>query len=112
MKETAWGRTPITVTSAAGFVPEAIVSAAGSITIGGVEVPTLSTVIRHPGMTVTAVGSANTQDLKVATFRVAPPAGEALLAWSPERVDIGDEEQPVPVAAWYLIGVEELTHED
>ncbi|TQJ14394.1 hypothetical protein FB459_1852 [Yimella lutea] len=100
-------RHPITVTAPEGNPPQVVVAAAGTLNVGGAEVPTPQTVMRHPAMTATETGVAPDSGPNAKTFRMEPPDGEQFLAWVPGLVEVSGDEDLVVTRSWDLIGIDE-----
>lgn len=100
-------RHPITVTAPEGNPPQVVIAAAGTLNVGGAEVPTPQTVMRHPAMTATETGAAPDSGPNAKTFRMEPPDGEHFLAWVPGLVEVSGDEDLVVTRSWNLIGIDE-----
>jgi hypothetical protein len=102
-------RHPVTVTAPQGRLPQVIAITAGTIDVGGAEVPTLDTLMRHPDMTATEIGTAPDAGPEAKTYRMQPPDGEQFLAWAPARVQVSGDAELAVTAPWDLIGIDEAT---
>lgn len=100
---------PVTVTAPEGKPPQVVVVIAGTLNVGGAEVPTPQTVMRHPDMTATETGAAPDAGPEAKTYLMAPPDGERFMAWVPGLVDVSGDEDLVVTASWELIGIDEET---
>lgn len=100
-------RHPITVTAPEGNPPQVLVVAAGTLNVGGAEVPTPQTVMRHPAMTATETGAAPSSGPDAKAYRMTPPDGEQFLAWVPGLVEVSSDEDLVVTRSWNLIGIDE-----
>lgn len=100
-------RHPVTVTAPEGNPPQVVVVAAGTLNVGGAEVPTPQTVMRHPAMTATETGLAPETGPEAKTYRIEPPPGEQFLAWVPGLADVSGDEDLVATAPWELIDIDE-----
>ena len=100
-------RHPITVTAAEGNPPQVLVVAAGTLNVGGAEVPTPQTVMRHPAMTATETGAAPNSGPDAKTFLMEPPDGEQFLAWVPGLVEVSGDGDLVVTRSWDLVGIDE-----
>ena len=83
-----------------------IVVAAGTLDVGGANVPIPQTVMRHPAMTATEVKAAPGA-AEAKTYRMEPPAGEQFLAWVPGLVEVSGDDDLVVTASWELIEIDE-----
>lgn len=102
-------RHPVTVTAPQGVPPQVIVVASGSLNVGGVEVPTPRTLMRHPRMIVTEADADRHAGADARRFRIEPPGEEQFLAWAPERLQVPDDDVLVVGAPWDLTGIDEET---
>lgn len=100
-------RHPVTVTAPEGNPPQVVVVGAGTLNVGGAEVPTLQTVLRHPAMTATETGVATDAGPHAKTYRMEPPEGEQFLAWVPGLVDVSGDQDLLVSASWGLIDIDE-----
>jgi hypothetical protein len=100
-------RQPVTVTAPEGKPPQVVVVSAGTLDVGGAEVPTPQIVMRHPAMTPTEAGPAPNVGPEAKTFRMEPPDGEQFLAWIPGLVEVSGDEDLVVTASWELIDIDE-----
>ena len=100
-------RHPVTVTAPEGNPPQVVVVATGTLNVGGAEVPTPQTVMRHPAMTATETGLAPETGPEAKTYRIEPPPGEQFLAWVPGLADVSGDEDLVATAPWELIDIDE-----
>lgn len=100
-------RHPVTVTAPEGNPPQVVVVAAGTLNVGGAEVPTPQTVMRHPAMTATETGVASDAGPEAKTYRMEPPSGEQFLAWVPGLVDVSGDQDLLATASWELIDIDE-----
>lgn len=102
-------RHAVTVTAPGGHPPQVIAITAGTFDVGGAQVPTPNTLMRHPDMTATETGTAPEAGPEAKTYRMQPPDGEQFFAWVPERVQVSGDDDLVITASWDLIGIEEAT---
>lgn len=102
-------RHPVTVTAPEGLPPQVIVVASGSLNVGGAEVPTLRTFMRHPRMISTEAEADSRTAPDARRFRIEPPGGEQFLAWAPERLHVPNDDALVVGAPWDLTGIDEET---
>lgn len=102
-------RHAVTVTSPQGQPPQCIAITAGTINVGGAEVPTPAAFMRHPDMTAAEIGTAPDAGPEAKSYRMQPPDGEQFLAWAPERVQVSDDAELAITASWDLIGIDEAT---
>lgn len=100
-------RHPVAVTAPEGNPPQVVVVATGTLDVGGAEVPTPQTVMRHPAMTATETGLAPETGPEAKTYRIEPPRGEQFLAWVPGFADVSGDEDLVATAPWELIDIDE-----
>lgn len=100
-------RHPVTVTAPEGNPPQVVVVAAGTLSVGGAEVPTPRTVMRHPAMTATETEVASDARPEAKTYRMEPPGGEQFLAWVPGLVDVSGDQDLLVTASWQLIDIDE-----
>ncbi|MCR2792734.1 hypothetical protein NQ156_06615 [Microbacterium sp. zg.Y625] len=100
-------RHPVTVTAPEGKPPQVVVIAAGTLDVGGAEVPTPQTVMRHPAMTAAETGLAPETGPAAKTYRMEPPPGEQFLAWVPGLAEVSGDEDLLVTASWELIGIDE-----
>ena len=102
-------RHAVTVTDPGGHPPKVIAITAGTFDVGGAQVPTPNTLMRHPDMTATETSTAPEAGPGAKTYRMQPPDGEHFFAWVPERVQVSGDDDLVITASWDLIGIEEAT---
>lgn len=76
-------RCPIMVTVAEDNPPAVLVLPAGTLNVGGAEIPTPRTLIRHPAMTANETGIAPNSEPNAKTLLMEPPDDEQFLAWVP-----------------------------
>lgn len=98
-------RHPINVIAPESNPPQVVVAAAGTLDLGGAEVPR-QTVMRRPTMTATESGAAPDSG-PTKTFRMEPPDGEQFLAWVPRLVEVSGDEDLVVTRSWDLICIDE-----
>lgn len=100
-------RHPVTVTAPEGNPPQVVVAAAGTLNVGGAEVPTPQIVMRHPEMTATETGLAPEAGPEAKTYRMETPLGEQFMAWVPGLAEVSGDEDLLVTASWDLIGIDE-----
>jgi hypothetical protein len=102
-------RHPLTVTAPEGNPPQAIVTKAGTLDVGGAQVPTPNILMRHPNMTMTDEGEEPSAGPAARKYTIQPPEGESFVAWSPDHVQVVSDSDLVVTASWDLVGVDEGT---
>lgn len=101
-------RHSLSATMPSGNPPDAVVSRATTLTIGGVQVPTLNVLMWHPQMVPKVTDEVPDEGLPARTYMVEPPAGGRFMAWSPDRIQLSKDRVTV-TAAWDLLGIDEDT---
>ncbi|MFY1659316.1 hypothetical protein [Micromonospora sp. WMMD1274] len=102
-------RHPVTVTAPAGNPPQVILTAAGTVDVGGTLVPTPAILMRRPDMMATEHGDAPEVGPQAKKYTIQPPEGERFIAWSPDRAQVSNDNDLVVTASWDLTGIDETT---
>ncbi|WP_151952474.1 hypothetical protein [Brevibacterium sp. Marseille-P9724] len=100
-------RHPATVTAPEGNPPQVLLVAAGTLNVGGTEVPAPQTVMRHPAMRAIEIGAAPDSGPDAKIFLVEPSEGEQFLAWVPNLVEVSGNGDLVVTRSWDLTGIDE-----
>ncbi|GAB3853215.1 hypothetical protein GCM10027610_082790 [Dactylosporangium cerinum] len=95
-------RHPVTVTKDSDGPPQFIGIRAGTLDIGGAQVPTSQTIMWHPGMVVTDAGAGPEASPEAKRYAIRPPDGERFLAWSPDHLQSPAGQNPAATARWDL----------
>ncbi|MGY1845883.1 hypothetical protein [Blastococcus sp. SYSU DS1021] len=93
---------PLTTTAPAGVIPQVIVMAATTLTIGGTEFPAPTTLIRHPLMVPESITRLPDSDPPMDQVTMVIPRGEPFLAWAPEKRRINGDEDLAEPTPWDL----------
>ena len=104
-------RCPIMVTVAEDNPPAVLVLPAGTLNVGGAEIPTPRTLIRHPAMTANETGIAPNSEPNAKTLLMEPPDDEQFLAWVPDLVEVSSDDDLVVTRSWDLLGIDEESFE-
>ncbi|SCL35822.1 hypothetical protein [Micromonospora aurantiaca (nom. illeg.)] len=102
-------RHPVTVTAPEGNAPQVILTAAGTVDVGGALVPTPAILMRHPDMVAAEHGDAPEAGPQARKYTIQPPEGERFTAWSPDRAQVSNDNDLIVTASWDLIGIDETT---
>ena len=102
-------RHSIVVTASHSKPPQLLIVAAGTLNVGGTEVPLPKFAMRHPAMTATETGLASDSGPEAKTFLIEAPEGEQFYAWIPGLVEVADDGDLVVTRSWELTGIDEGT---
>lgn len=97
----------LTVTAAEDKPPQLIIDRARTFEVGGTNIPSPRTYIRHPAMTVIKMDSDPQAETASAKYRIEPPPGEQFFAWVPGLADVSGDKDLTVTTPWRLIGIEE-----
>ena len=92
-----------------GHPPLLVALEAGSLVIGGTEVPVPATCMSHPLMIASQGVLAPERGPEARRFTLSVPTGQRFLGWSPERHPEMTRESLVATAPWGLSGIDEAS---
>ncbi|HWJ98557.1 MAG TPA: hypothetical protein VNQ33_10385 [Acidimicrobiales bacterium] len=102
-------RHPVSVTVPTGRPPQVLLAAAGTLDVGGAQVPTPRMLLRHPNMNAVEQRDVDQGSPTTRRYMVQPPEGGAFMAWSPDRVQVSNDDELVVSAPWDLLDIAEAT---
>lgn len=97
----------LTVIAAEDEPPQFIGDGPGTFDVGGTNVPSPRTYMRHPAMKVIKMDSDSQVEAGSARYRIELPPGEQFFAWVPGLADVSGDEDLKVTAPWGLLGVDE-----